>query len=441
MRNTPIDYQTVKQKIEESGIKNVGTASIRELLKIVSQIEADTGEKFIRMEMGVPGLPPSKIGIEAEIEAHKKGVAAIYPNIEGIPELKTEIVRFLKLFLNIDVSPSGCIPTVGSMLGGFASFMTLGRLYKEKDTTLFIDPGFPVQKQQHRVLGQKYESFDVYNYRGAKLREKLESYLRKGNIVSIIYSNPNNPSWICFTDEELKTIAELADLYNVVVIEDLAYFGMDFRKDYTQPGVAPYQPSVSQYTDNYILLISSSKIFSYAGQRIGMLVVSDKVFNIQSAHLKSHYSTDVFGHALIFGSIYALSSGTSHSPQYGLAAILKAVNEGTYHYREDVIDYAEKASIMKKLFLENGFKIVYDTDIDKPIADGFYFTISYAGYTGELLVEELLYYGISAISLAITGSERLEGVRACVSLVNRKQFPELEQRLIQFHKDHPVNPL
>jgi aspartate/methionine/tyrosine aminotransferase len=438
MKNTPINYEVVKRKIEESGIKNVGKASIRELLKIVSQIETETGDKFIRMEMGVPGLPPAKIGVEAEKIALDKGVAALYPNIEGIPELKSEIVRFVKLFLNIDVDPSGCIPTVGSMLGGFASFMTLGRLYKGKDTTLFIDPGFPVQKQQHHVLGQKYESFDVYEYRGEKLKAKLESYCSKGNIVSIIYSNPNNPSWICFTDEELQIIAEVANKYNVIVIEDLAYFGMDFRKDYSTPGVAPYQPSVAQYTDNYILLISSSKAFSYAGQRIGMLVVSDKVFNIQSEDLKRNYSSDLFGRALIFGSIYALSSGTAHAPQYGLAAILKAVNNGEYKYRDDVLEYAEKAKVMKKYFLDNGFKIVYDADGDEPIADGFYFTISYPGFSGEELVEEFLYYGISAISLAITGSERLEGLRACVSLVNRSQFPDLEYRLKKFHEDHPI---
>lgn len=438
MKNTPINFEVVSRKIKESGLKSVGQASIRELLKLVNQIEAETGDEFIRMEMGIPGLPPSKIGVDAEIEALKKGVASIYPNIEGIPELKKEIQRFVKLFLNVDVKETGCLPTVGSMMGGFASFMTLGRLYEGKDTTLFIDPGFPVQKQQHRVLGQKYETFDVYNYRGDKLRDKLESYLSKGNIVSILYSNPNNPSWICFSEKELKTIAELADKYNVVVIEDLAYFGMDFRKDYSVPGQPPFQPSVSQYTDKFILLISSSKSFSYAGQRIGMLVVSDAVFNIQSDDLKRYYAQDKFGPAIIFGSIYSLSSGTSHSAQYALAAILKAVNDGDYKYRDDVIQYGEKAKIMKKLFTDNGFNIVYDKDENELIADGFYFTFSYPGFTGIELVEEMLYYGISSISLAITGSERLEGLRACVSLIKNDQFPDLEYRLKKFNEDHPV---
>jgi len=81
---------------------------------------------------------------------------------------------------------------------------------------------------------------------------------------------------------------------------------------------------------------------------------------------------------------------------------------------------------------------VYDKDENDPIADGFYFTYAYPGFTGEELLEKMIYYGISAISLAITGSERLEGIRACVSLVQRDQFPDLEKRLKKFHQDNPI---
>jgi hypothetical protein len=117
---------------------------------------------------------------------------------------------------------------------------------------------------------------------------------------------------------------------------------------------------------------------------------------------------------------------------------LKEVNDGKLNFVEVVKEYGEKAHIMKKIFTDNGFKIVYDRDLDEPIADGFYFTFSYPGYTGEELLAELVYYGISAISLAITGSDRKEGIRACVSLVHRDQFPELERRLKLFQDNHPV---
>ena len=436
-KDTPINYEIVKAKIEESKLSNIGKASIREIKRLIDNIENATGDRFIRMEMGVPGLPPAKIGIEAEILALRSGVAAIYPDVDGIVPLKSEISRFVKMFLNVDVDPAGCVPTVGSMQGSFASFLICNRMYKEKDTTLFIDPGFPVHKQQHTLLGIKYESFDAYNYRGAKLREKLEEILAKGNISCILYSNPNNPSWICFAESELMCIAELADKYNVVVIEDLAYFAMDFRTDYSIPGQPPYQPSVAHYTQNYILLISSSKAFSYAGQRIGMMIISNKLFNSTAPNLKRFYNSDVFGKAMTFGTIYPLSSGTSHSAQYALLGILKAANDGTLDFVAEVKEYGEKANIMKKLFLENGFQIVYDNDNGVRIADGFYFTISYPGFTGDQLMEELLYYGISSISLSITGSSRNEGLRACVSLVKREQFPDLEYRLKKFHTDHP----
>jgi len=439
MKNTPIDFEVVTKAIKESNLPVIGKASIREIKKVIDIIEKSTGQKFIRMEMGIPGLPPCKIGVEAEIDALKKGVASIYPDIQGIEALKNEASRFCKMFLDIDVKPEGCIPTVGSMQGGFAAFMTVNRIYKEKNTTLFLDPCFPVHKQQHRVLDVNFECFDVYNYRGDKLKDKLESYLVKGNISCMLYSNPNNPSWICFTDKELKIIATLANKYNVVVMEDLAYFAMDFRKDYSRPGIPPYQPTVAKYTDNYILFVSSSKVFSYAGQRIGLMIISDKLYATKSEDLKRFYTSDIFGNAMIFGTIYSLSSGTSHSGQYALAAMLKAANNGEFNFVEDVKEYGAKAKIMKKMFIDNGFKLVYDMDEDEPIADGFYFTFSYPGFTGVELVGELMYYGISAIALFITGSQREEGVRACVSLVLREQFPILESRLKKFHEDHPVN--
>ncbi len=436
MKETPINSAVVEHKIKQSNIPVLGKASIRELKRLVDNIEKETGQKFVRMEMGVPGLPAVPIGVEAEIEALRKGVAAIYPDIDGVPHLKQEISRFVKNFVDIDVNPSGCIPTVGSMQGGFAAFMTVNRMHKDKNTTLFIDPGFPVHKLQHRVLGIPFETFDVYNYRGEKLRGKLESYFQKGNISSVIYSNPNNPSWICFTDKELRIIGELATKYDVVVLEDLAYFAMDFRKDLSHPGAPPFQPSVAKYTDNYILFISSSKAFSYAGQRLGMMVISNHLFEKTAPDLKRFYSSDRFGYAMIYGTIYTLSSGTAHSAQYGVAAILKAVNEGTFNFVDAVKEYGEKAKIMKKMFLDNGFTFVYDKDEDEPLADGFYFTFAYQGMSGEELLEKLLYYGISAIALSTTGSERTEGLRACVSLVRREQFPELEKRLKLFHEHH-----
>ena len=430
--NSPFDKSLIDQKIKELRIPDIGKASIREIVALVNLVEEETDKKYIRMEMGVPGLPPSQVGVNAEIEALKNGVASIYPMVDGIKPLKKEASRFVKNFLDIEVSPKSCIPTVGSMQGTYSAFLAAGNADPIKDTALFIDPGFPVQKQQMMVLGLKYETFDVFHFRGEKLREKLEQYLSKGNINSIIYSNPNNPSWICFTEKELEIIGDLSNKYDVIIMEDLAYFGMDFRRDLSKPGEPPFQSTVAKFTSNYILFISSSKIFSYAGQRCGLMVISDQLYDREYEGLQKRFQGPTFGSTITLRILYSISSGTSHSAQWALASMLKSVSDGEFNFVEDVKEYGEKAKVMKKLFLDNGFDIVYKKDLDEPIADGFYFTLFYPGMTGNELVENLLYYGISAIALDNTGSEE-EGIRACVSFVQRNQFEELEERLKSFH--------
>jgi len=435
MKPTPIDARTVYENIKAMNLQNVGTASIREINRIVLNTIEKTGSPYIRMEMGIPGLPPPQIEIEGEINALKEGVGSTYPPFDGIPQLKGEISRFIRNFLNIGVNPAHCLPTVGSMQGCFMAMMVCGRRKRGKNRILFIDPGFPVNKKQVKALGLPSDTFDIYDYRGSALEKKLESHLRREDVAALIYSNPNNPAWICFTEEELKIIGELASRYGVVVMEDLAYIGMDFREDYSQPGQPPFIPTVANYTDQYILLISSSKSFSLAGQRIGMTAISDTLFGSRSEGLVEYFDTDHFGKAFIFGALYTLSAGVAHSTQYGLTELLKATNDGRYNFLEPVRVYKERAGEMKKIFLANGFHLVYDRDVDRELSDGFYFTVGYPGLTGSQLVEEFLYYGISAIALGTTGSTR-EGIRACVSLTSKDQFPLLRERLKRFHQDH-----
>jgi aspartate/methionine/tyrosine aminotransferase len=419
--------------LKDNPVEDLGHATIREIVTIVNEIEEKSNISFIRMEMGVPGLPPSPIGIKAEIEALNRGVASKYPNLEGIHIFKEQASRFAKAFMNINIDPCGCIPTTGSMQGSFASFMAIGKTNPFKDTFLFIDPGFPVQKQQLKLLGYKYITFDVFHHRGSALREKLESYLSQGNICAIIYSNPNNPTWICFHEDELEIIGELATKYDVIIVEDLAYFGMDFRTDLSQPYKEPYQPTIAHYTENYILLISSSKTFSYAGQRIGTLCISNSLFNRYFESLKLRFGVGNFGRVIIGRILYSLSSGASHSAQYAIASIYKSACDGTYRFLEEVKEYSIRAKLMKEMFLRHGFSLIYDKDIDEPIADGFYFTIAYPGLTGGVLLERLLYFGISTIALGNTGSKK-EGLRACVSQTERSRFSILEKRLEAFHQ-------
>lgn len=433
----PITSQQLQEAMGKTGITvDITKATIRQICALAAELEGIAGEKFVHLEMGNPGLPAARIGIEAECEVLQNGLPNQYPNIAGIPSLKENGSKFLKAFLDIDVPAKGIVPTVGSMQGSFTVQLLLSQYDKQRDTMLFINPGFPVQPAQAKIVGLKQASFDLYNFRGKKLEAKLESILCKGNVAGILYSNPNNPAWTNLTDEELEIIGRLATKYDTIVVEDLAYLGMDFRKDYSHPGEAPFIPTVAKYTDNVIQLLSASKIFSYAGQRIALACMSEKVAKRHSQALQDFYNMPTMLDAYIFGILYAVSSGTAHSAQYAMSAMLGAAVEGKLDFVGDSREYGRRAAIAKKLFLDNGFHIVYDIDGDQPISDGFFFTMGFKDMDSSTLQSELLRYGISSISLPSTGSEQ-NGIRVTVSLLSDDDtFADLEKRLKAFNNEH-----
>ena len=357
---TPIKKELVDKLISDLGITDFAKATIREVKQVAAQAEKASGVEFIKMEMGIPGLPAAQVGVDAQVRALQDGIAHSYPDIQGYPELKKEASRFVKAFIGVDVAAEGCVPVTGSMQGTFASFLTCSQAQEGKDTVLFIDPGFPVQKMQLQVMGVKYETFDVYDFRGEKLGPKLESYLKNGNICAIVYSNPNNPAWIC----------------------------------------------------------------------------SDKLFHRHFDQLAQRYQGLPFGLVFSTRMLYALSSGTSHSAQYAMAAMLKAATDGDYDFRKEVSVYGERAHKLKEIFCRHGFHVVYDKDLDEPVADGFYFTIGYKQMTSGELAKELMYYGVSAICLITTGSHQ-EGLRVCTSFIEDHQYAQLEERMAIFEKNNP----
>ena len=432
----PISHDILDSTASKLGILDISTATIRQIVALSGALEKEADEKFVHLELGNPGIPSSEIGIEAEIEALRAGVANKYPAINGIPELKEAGARFVKAFMNIDIPEKAIIPTVGSMQASFTLQLLLSQRLPDRDTILFFNPGFPAQRHQAKVLGIGIEQFDIYNFRGKALEAKLEDILSKGNITGMLFSNPNNPAWINLTEEELEIIGRLATKHDVIVIEDVAYLGMDFRTDFSHPFEAPYIPSVGKYTDNFIMLVSGSKIFSYAGQRIAIVAMSKEVYDRKYEFFTKFYEMPAFGDAYVFGVLYTASSGTSHSAQHALAAMMSAACDGKLNFVKETSEYGRRAAIMKKCFTDNGFHIVYEMDGERPISDGFFFTVGFDGIDGKTLQYELMRHGVSAITLSSTGSEQ-EGVRICVSTLSTDDdFDTLNQRLKAFKNEH-----
>ena len=142
--NTPIKKEIIDGLVAELGITDFAKATIREVKQVAAKAEKASGVEFIKMEMGIPGLPAAQVGVDAQIKALQDGIAHSYPDIQGAPALKEAASQFVKAFIGVDVKPEGCVPVTGSMQGTFASFLTCSQRDASKDTVLFIDPGFPV---------------------------------------------------------------------------------------------------------------------------------------------------------------------------------------------------------------------------------------------------------------------------------------------------------
>ena len=416
-------------------IKNPGSASIMDIARLSAYLEAKTGNTMIHMELGSPGLPSNKVGIEAEKAALDAGVASKYPPTDGVSVLKEASCRFVKAFLDINLDPLYHVPTTGSMMGAFCSFAAAAQCYPERSKILVLEPSFSANKQQMAVMGIGWESLEVTDLREGDFEDNLRRVLSGRNYSALVYSNPNNPSWMCLSEEELQAIARVAEETETFIIEDLAYFCMDERRDYGTPYKAPYPPTVARYTDKYLMLLSASKIFSYAGQRIGILCIGAGLYNKRFPAFEARYGrAGIFGQNLVHDIIDQITSGVATSTQWGLAAMMNASCNGTLDFRADVSEYFARAKKMKDVFLRHGFTISYEQDAMGKIADGFFFTLSYPGMDSARLVEELLTYGVATVSLVDMGGRR-PGVRVCSSRIHGSQFDLLEERISAFQAD------
>ena len=394
-----ISKETFNGVLKGMDIADISRATIRQCVNATQELERISGEKYVHLEFGVPGIKASQIGIDMQKEALDAGIASVYPPTGGIPEFKWNASAFIKAFIGVDIFPDSIIPTVGSMQGCFNLLLECSQLHKDRKAVIYISPGFPSHYLQAKILGLEARTFDIYDNRGDKLGAKLEELLSDGKVCAIVYSNPNNPSWVCLTEDELRTIGEVCTRHDA---------------------------------DNYALMLSASKIFSYAGERIGLVAISNKLYAREYPRLHEQYGLSRFGDNFVLTFIYVNSSGCSRSAQNAMSAMMEASVSGRYDFVAELREYERRAHKAKEIFFKHGFSLVYDKDMGQDVSDGFFFTMGYEGMSGSRMLSLLMRCGIGAITLNATRS-RQEGIRVCVSMLNGEEdFRKLDERLGMF---------
>lgn len=424
-----LSKEVIDRFLEDADI-NFEQLDIQEFWGQIGLLEKKLGVRYVRMDFGIPGLPPPVAALRAQADALSKRKAVCeYAPAEGIVELKEEVAKFLLLFFGLKADPNCCLPTCGATQAAFVAQAVAGRRYKERKKILHLEPGYPPIKAQTRLLGLESCGIDLHSCRGERLMDAIQSHANDGHLAAISWSNPNNPTSMMLSADEVRGIGAICEKNDIIAIEDAAYLGM-----VTSEQEMPVTPmnSIAHHTDNFFLLLSASKMFSYAGERIGVLISSSSLMGRSYDALDEMFSCKRFDLA-VKRTLFNLTAGAPHTAQYAVAGILKAINDGKYDLVETLSEYGRRAKAVKGILLRNGFHIVYKSNGDES-ENGFYLTFGFPGLTAAQLLKELLYHGITALPLSVFGSTSKDGLRACVGLLEPRFFPLLERRIQDFSK-------
>ena len=245
-------------------VENIKASEIRELLKVTQR------PVIISFAGGLPA--PELFPIEELIAVSKEvleiqGYQALqYGPTEGYLPLREDITKRMKK-VHVEVDPDNILITSGSQQG----LDFVGRI--------FIDDGDVILCESPTYLGA-IDAFDFYGPEFVEIEtdtdgmdmEDLEAALKKHKNVKFIYVIPDfqNPSGRTWSIERRKALLELANKYDVMVVEDSPYGELVFEGEIT--------PSVMHYdTEGRVIFLGTfSKLFC-PGMRLGWVAASAEI--------------------------------------------------------------------------------------------------------------------------------------------------------------------
>jgi len=219
----------------------------------------------------VPGV------LENFIEGFEKmGGEQAYTEYRGEPGLRRETADKLEAFTGANVDPDAELIITPGTQG--ALFLAMGATITAGDRVAIIEPDyFANRKLVHFFRGEITPvELDYTNHTdraGIDLRQ-LEDAFKNGTKI-FLFSNPNNPTGVIYSKEEIDEIAKLAQKYGVTVIVDELYSRQVFDGSDYHHLCAHKQIDKGQM----ITIIGPSKTESLSGFRLGVAFGSEEIIN------------------------------------------------------------------------------------------------------------------------------------------------------------------
>ena len=240
----------------------LGTETAFQVLAKAQALEA-RGMDIVHLEIGEPDFDTPQNIRDAAKEALDKGYTH-YCNSQGIAPLRVEIAKEMETTRGVPIDPERVIVTPGAKPIMFYSILAL---LDKGDEAIYPNPLYPIYESMINFTGAKAVSIPLreeldFRFDIDELRSKVTSRTKL-----IILNSPHNPTGGVLEEDDIRSIAEIAQKYNITVLSDEVYEHIVYEGK-------PFSiASLPGMLDRTILLNGFSKTYAMTGWRLGYAVM------------------------------------------------------------------------------------------------------------------------------------------------------------------------
>ncbi|MGQ4274924.1 pyridoxal phosphate-dependent aminotransferase [Terrihabitans sp. B22-R8] len=235
--------------------------------------EALAGRKVDFSHGDVDAFLPAPGALEGFLQGVQDGGAQAYTEYRGSADIRRGLSTRLSSFTGAAVhGDDDLILTPGSQ---GALFLAVASAVTAGDKVAVVEPDYFANRKIVRfldaeVMPVRLSYFNETDRAGINL-EDLENAFRNGAQV-FVFSNPNNPTGVVYSRDEIDAIAALAERYGAIVIVDQLYSRLRYADTtYTHLLVSEIDPN------RVITIMGPSKTESLSGYRLGVAFGSPRI--------------------------------------------------------------------------------------------------------------------------------------------------------------------
>jgi aspartate/methionine/tyrosine aminotransferase len=221
----------------------------------------------------VDAFAPAPGAFDHFTEGVRAGGRQAYTEYRGSADIRAELADKLASFTGAPVSAEhGMIVTPGTQ---GALFLAVASLVNEGDRVAIVEPDYFANRKLVRFFGGQVMPIAL-NYRERSVEAGLDlTKLRaafEAGATALLFSNPNNPTGVVYSEREIRTIATLAREFDVAMIVDQLYSRLRYAgESYTHLRAC----DVPQH--RIVTIVGPSKTESLSGYRVGIAFGSAEI--------------------------------------------------------------------------------------------------------------------------------------------------------------------